>query len=115
MLRLSYSIASSGETSLALQRAGNAERHVDHRYLNAESYLKERHRNPRAAVAGGVCYWVKENLKRSAPSPPEFPHGVSEAVRSEKVRFYGGVLECPSQQAADLCRSCGAVEDERLF
>ena len=112
MLRLSYSIASSDETSLALQSAGNAERHVEHRYLNAESYLEERHRNPRAAVAGGVCHWVKEHLKRSAHWPPEFPHCVSEAVRSENVRFYGGVLESPSQQAAELCRSCGAVEDE---
>ena len=68
--------------------------------------------NPRAAVAGGVCYGVNENLKRSALWPPEFPIGVSEAVRSESVRFYGGVLESPSQQAAELCRSCGAVEDE---
>ena len=84
MLRLSYSTASSDETSLALQSAENEERHVDHRYLNAESYLEERHRNPRAAVAGGVCYWVKENLKRSAHWPPEFPLGVSEAVRSER-------------------------------
>ena len=75
MLRLSCGIASSDEASLALQSAGNAERHVDHRYLNAESYLEERHRNPRAAVAGGVCYWVKENLKRNAHWPPEFPKG----------------------------------------
>ena len=112
---MSRGIASRDETSRALQSAGNAERHVDHRYLNAESYWEERHRNPRAAVAGDVCYWVKENLKRSAQWPPEFPLGVSEAVRSEHVRFYGGVLECPSQQAAELCRSCGAVEDERLF
>ena len=71
--------------------------------------------NPRAAVAGGVCYGVNENLKRSAHWPLDFPLGVSEAVRSDIVRFYGGVFECPSQQAAELGRSCGAVEDERLF
>ena len=71
--------------------------------------------NSRAAVAGGVCYGVNENLKRSALWPPESPLGVSEAVRSAIVRFFGGVFECPSQQAAELGRSCGAVEDERLF
>ena len=71
--------------------------------------------NPRAAVAGGVFYVVNENLKRSALWPPELPLGVSEAVRSESVRFFGGVFERPSQQAAELCRSYGAVEDERLF
>ena len=71
--------------------------------------------NPRAAIAGGMCYGVNENLKRNALWPPEFPLGVSEAIGSEIVRFFGGVFECPSQQAAELYRSCGAVEDERLF
>ena len=47
----------------------------------------------RAAVAGGVCYGVNENLKRSALWPPEFPFGVSEAVRSEIARLYGGVFD----------------------
>ena len=72
------------------------------------------YRNPRAAVVVGVYYRVSENLKRSAPWPPEYFNGVSEAVCSEKVRFLGGVFECPSQQAAELGRSCGAVEDERM-
>ena len=71
--------------------------------------------NSRAAVAGGVCYGVNENLKRTSLWPPDFPIGVSEVMRSEIVRFFGGVFECPSQQAAELYRRCGGVEDERLF
>ena len=57
----------------------------------------------------GVYYRVSENLKRSAPWSPEYFNGVSEAMCSGTVRFLGGVFECPSQQAEELGRSCGAV------
>ena len=63
----------------------------------------------RAVVAVGVYYRVSENLKRSAPWYPEYFNGASEVVCSEKVRFVGGAFGCPSQQAEELGRSCGAV------
>ena len=53
---------------------------------------------------------VNISLKRSAPWPLDFVKGVSKAVRAENVRFLGGVFDCPSQQAAELGRSCGALE-----
>ena len=40
---------------------------VDDAYLNAELQLEEGYRNPRAAVAVGVCYRVNENFQGSAP------------------------------------------------
>ena len=90
------------------------QRKVDDRGLNAELHFEERYRNPRAAVAVGVCYRVNENLQSSTPWSPAYSHGVSEAVCSEQVRFLGGVFECPSQQAAELGRSCGAVAPSRV-
>ena len=40
---------------------------VDDTYLNAELQLEEGYKNPRAAVAVGVCYRVNENFQGSAP------------------------------------------------
>ena len=65
--------------------------------------------NPKTAVAVGVCYRVKHNLQRSALWPQDFLKRVSEAVRAERVRFWGGVFDCTSEQAALLGRSCGAL------
>ena len=48
----------------AFQNAGNAEEGWP-QVLNAYFHWK-RHMNRRAAVAGGVCYGVNENLKRTA-------------------------------------------------
>ena len=43
-------------------------------------------------------------MRASAPWPPGFIEAVHEAVREEKVRFLGGVFECPSTQAVELGR-----------
>ena len=56
-----------------------------------------------------VYYRVSENIKRNAPWSPEYLNGVSEAMCSEKMRFVGGVFECPSQQAEELGRGCCAM------
>ena len=85
-------------------------RKVDDRDLNAACHLEEWHRNPRAAVAVGVCYRVNENLKGSAPWPHAHFNGVSEAVCSEQVRIVGGVFERPSQQAAEVGRCFAATK-----
>jgi len=83
---------------------------VDDRDLDADFHLEEGYRNPRAAVAVGVCYRVNENLQGSAPWPQEYIHGVSEAVCSVPVRFLGGVSERPSQQVAELGRCFAATK-----
>ena len=84
---------------------------VDDRDLNAELHLEEGCRNPRAAVAVGVCYRVNENLQGSALWPQKYYHGVSEAACSVQVRFFGGgVFERPSQQAAELDRCFAATK-----
>ena len=94
----------AGLRELGVQRAG------DHRYSSAEFHFwRMGYQNHKTAVAAGVCYRVKQNLQRSAPLPQDFLYRVSEAVRAERVRFLGGVFECPSEQAAELGRSCGAL------
>ena len=57
----------------------------------------------------GVCYRVNQTLHRGAPWLVDFLNNLSEAVRAERVRFLGGVFDCPSEQAAQLGRSCGAL------
>ena len=82
-----------------LGRAGlkqlGMQRNVDDRDLAAAFDLEEVYRASRAVVAVGVYYMFSENLQGSAPWPPEYFNGVSEAVCSEKVRFVDGVFECP--------------------
>ena len=56
-----------------------------------------------------MYYRFSENLQGSAPWPPEYFNGVSEAVCSEKVRFLGGVFERLSQQAAEKGCSSAAT------
>ena len=94
----------AGLRELGVQRVG------DHRYISAEFQLEEGCQNNETAVAVGVCYRVNQTLQRSAPLPQVFLNKVSESVRAERVRFLGGVFECPSEQAAELGRSCGAVD-----
>ena len=55
---------------------------VDDTDFNAELQLEEWYRNPRAAVAVGVCYRVNENFQGSAP----WPHEYSTASRKQCVR-----------------------------
>jgi hypothetical protein len=93
----------AGLRELGAQKVG------DHWCIRAEFDLKEGYMSPPTAVAVGVCYRVTQNLRRSPPWPQDLIARVSEAVRAERVRFLGGVFECPSQQVADLARSCGAV------
>ena len=85
------------------------QRNVDDRDLTAAFDLEEVYRKSRAVGLVAVYYRFSENLQGSAPWPPEYFNGVSEAVCSEKVRFLGGVFERASQQAAEKGRSCGAV------
>ena len=76
------------------------QRGVDDRDLTAAFDLEEVYRKSRAVVAVDVYYRLSENLQRSAPWPPEYFNGVSEAVCSVPVRFVCGVFERPSQHAA---------------
>ena len=69
------------------------QRNVDDKDLTAAFDLKEVYRTSRAVVAVGVYYRLGENLQGSALWPPEYFNGVSEAVCSGKVRFFGGVFE----------------------
>jgi hypothetical protein len=80
----------------------------DHIYMSAEVYLIESY-NPRTAVAVGVCFRLNQTVSRNAPWLGDFLTTVSEAVRAERVRFLGGVFDCPCEQAAELGRSCGAM------
>ena len=99
------------KTRVASLRRVGSESVGDHRYLSVEFQLLAGYHNPQAAVAVGVCYKVAHDLQRSAPWPLGFIRRVHEAVRAEQVRFLGGVFECPSSQAAELGRSCGAEEN----
>jgi hypothetical protein len=76
--------------------------------MSAEVYLNESY-NPRAAVAVGACFRLNQTVSRNAPWLGDFLTIVSEAVRAERVRFLGGVFDCPCEQAAELGRSCGAM------
>ena len=91
----------------ALREVG-VKRVGDHIYMSAEFHLAESY-NPRTAVAVGVCYRLNHTQSRNAPWPRDFLTVVSEAVRAERVRFLGGVFDCPCEQAAELGRSCGAM------
>ena len=99
----------------SLRRVGSEEVGA-HRYLSVELQLKAGYQNPPAAVAVGVCFKVEavgaelHDLRRSAGWPQGFITRVHEAVRAERVRFLGGVFDGPSNQAAQLGRSCGAEE-----
>ena len=78
------------------------------RYLGVEFQWRPGYRNPQTAVAVGVCYKVAHDIRPSAAWTPAFLTRVCKAVREEGVRFLGGVFECPSSQASELGRSCGA-------
>jgi hypothetical protein len=87
----------------------------EHRYTSVEVVLKEGYMNKATAVAVAVCYRVTQNLKRDAPWPRHFITTAMNRVREESVRFSGGVFDCPSEQVADLARSCGACPFAQVF
>ena len=86
------------------------QRNVDDKDLTAASDLEVVYRKSRAVGLVAVYYRFSENLQGSAPWPPEYFNGVSEAVCSEKVRFLGGVFERLSQRVAEEGCSSAATK-----
>ena len=77
--------------------------------MSAEFGLTEGYMNPQATVAVGVCYKTVHVIATGRPWPSEFVWGVQNCVRWENVRVLGGVYDCPSWQATQLARGCGAA------
>ena len=61
-----------------------------------------------------ACYRTNQNLKHNAFWPEHIIQQVSAAVREDGVRFLGDVFDSPSEQAAAMGRSCGAVAPSPL-
>jgi hypothetical protein len=80
----------------------------DFTYISAKVQLCQGYVKSSTAVAVAACYRTHQKLAHTC-WPEPFIQQVSAAMREGGVRFLGGVFDCPSQQAAALGRSCGAV------